>query len=127
MAQAGVRIESQIALKSGKQFANVLELQENRAFRVQHPGRHDPGGAINSTIYDGERIIKLRSTTLKTYTVMTMADLKAQIDRLEQMERSMPPLAREHLDEARMVPVFTFKRVPGGLRPSPGSAATTMR
>jgi len=111
-ARAGVRIESEVTVNANKPVDSVLEIQGDR-FRINLLD-HASGDVLRSTIFDGARILQLKAKD-KTYTVMTMADLKTETERLEQMKAAMPADARAQLDKGQTAaPVFTFTRAPGG-------------
>jgi hypothetical protein len=109
-AHAGARIESEVMVNASKPVDSVLELQGDR-FRIDLLD-HSTGETLHSTIFDGTRILQLMAKD-KTYTAMTMADLKTQMQRLDQMRASTP--AGAQLDKGKTVdPVYTFTRAPGG-------------
>jgi len=108
LAIAGVRIESQVVIHAGKTLNNVLELQGSR-FRISIQDAAS-GDILSSTIFDGERIVKLQARD-KTYTSMTMADVKTQMDNIK---ASLPADSQAQLDKAVVAPVYTFKRAAGG-------------
>ncbi len=110
-AQAGVRIESQVTAYEGQPVDTVLELQGD-GFRVD---RHDSAQPAlpHTTIFDGERMLLVNDTD-KSYSEKTLADLAAQLAKLEKMKGSLPPQAREMMDRAGTPPEYGFKRTSGG-------------
>ncbi len=45
---------------------------------------------------------------------MTLSDLKAQMDKLEQLKANLPPEAQKELDHQGALPAYTFKQTSGG-------------
>jgi len=113
LARAGVRIESTVTAYEGQPVATTLELQ-GESFRVD---RNDTANqqTPRTTIFDGDKLIVINGKD-KSYTEMTLADLKAQLARLDQMKSSLPPEARAEIDRQSTAPAFTFKRSEGGER-----------
>jgi hypothetical protein len=111
LAQAGVRVESQVTAYEGQPVDTILELQ-GESFRID---RRDAAQQQlpYSTIFDGEHMLLLDGKA-RTYNEMSLTDLKAQMAKLEQLKGSLPPQAREQLDRANAVPAYTFKRTSGG-------------
>jgi hypothetical protein len=111
LAQAGVRVESQVTAYEGQPIDTVLELQ-GESFRIDRHSASEQG-IPNSTIFDGERML-LVSAKNKTYTEMTLADLKAQMEKLLQLKAGLPPEAQKELDRQGAPPAYTFKESSGG-------------
>jgi hypothetical protein len=111
LAQAGVRIESRVSPHQGLTVDSVVEVQGDR-FRINHQDAAT-GEFLRVTIYDGERILSLRPKD-KTYTSMSMADLKAQMAGFDAMKDKLSPEARAQFDKRALAPSFTFKRASGG-------------
>jgi len=111
LAQAGVRVESQVTAYEGQPVDTVLELQ-GESFRID---RRDAAQQQlpYSTIFDGERMLILDGKD-KSYTEMTLADLKTQMAKIEQLKGALPPEAREQLDRANAVAAYAFKLTSGG-------------
>ncbi len=116
-ARAGARIESEIMVNAKRPVDTILELQGD-SFRINLLN-HTTGDVLKSTIFDGERILQLDARE-KTYTAMTMAELKTQMAGLDQMQASMPP-------EGPPRAGFHLRARPRAGRPSPGSPAKTIR
>jgi hypothetical protein len=111
LAQAGVRIESKVTAYENQPVDTVLELQGD-AFRVDR-GDASASPVPQTTIFDGEKMIVVNSRE-KSFTEMSLADLKAQMEKIEQLKSSLPPEARAQLDRQATAPAFTFKRSDGG-------------
>jgi hypothetical protein len=111
LAQAGVRIESKVTAYDNQPVDTVLELQGD-AFRIDR-GDSSTNPVPRTTIFDGEKMIVVNGRD-KTYTEMTLADLKAKFDQMEQMKDSLPPEAKAQLERQTNAPAFTFKRADGG-------------
>ncbi len=111
LAQAGVRVESQVTAYEGQPIDTILELQGD-SFRIDRHSASDQG-LPTSTIFDGDRMLLL-SAKNKSYTEMTLSDLKAQMEKLEQLKANLPPEAQKELDRQGAPPAYTFKQTSGG-------------
>lgn len=118
LARAGVRIET-VTTKDGKSMQTVLSL-EGKKLRMEHSDPANPGASPGTSpnpsgtaIFDGERLLVL-SPASKSYSELTLADLKAQLAKIEAMRSQLPPAAQAELDKRSTPPRFTFERTAGG-------------
>ncbi len=118
VARAGLRIELETSGTDGTIGHQQLELDGDK-LRIDHSSTETINGQETKNggtmIFDGANLIRVDAST-KTYVVTDPAQVKAQAERLKQLQANLPPATRAKMEKAMQAHANpgTFTKGSGG-------------